>query len=68
MSVLSPDPPVDTAGAVKVALGGSAATDAEKWAAWDARGKAHDRAVRRKMMVVAPIAVTVIAALVWYLV
>jgi hypothetical protein len=27
----------------------------ERWAAWQARGVAHDRAVRRKMMIAAPV-------------
>lgn len=27
----------------------------ERWAAWQARGKAHDRLVRRKIAIVAPV-------------
>ena len=37
----------------------------ERWAAWQARGAAHDRAVRRKMAIAAPI-LLVIAAVVFY--
>lgn len=32
-------------------------TEAERWAAWQARGKAHQRAVRRRLAIVLPIAV-----------
>ena len=38
----------------------------QRWAAWQARGAAHDRAVRRKMAVAAPILLAV-AAVVFYL-
>jgi hypothetical protein len=31
----------------------------ERWAAWQAKGAAHDRAVRRKMEIVAPILIIV---------
>jgi hypothetical protein len=37
----------------------------ERWAAWQAKGAAHDRAVRRKMAIAAPILI-VIAAVVLY--
>ena len=37
----------------------------ERWAAWQAKGAAHDRAVRRKIMVAAPILI-VIATVVMY--
>jgi hypothetical protein len=36
-----------------------------RWAAWQAKGAAHERAVRRKMAVAAPI--VVVAAVVIYL-
>jgi hypothetical protein len=36
----------------------------ERWAAWQAKGAAHDRAVRRKMAVAAPI--LIIAAIIVY--
>lgn len=36
-----------------------------RWAAWQAKGAAHERAVRRKMALAAPIAL-VIAAVLFY--
>jgi hypothetical protein len=36
-----------------------AASFDERWAAWQAKGAAHDRAVRRKMAVAAPILIAV---------
>jgi small-conductance mechanosensitive channel len=42
-----------------------AASFEERWAAWQARGAAHDRAVRRKMTVAAPI-LLVVAVVVFY--
>jgi small-conductance mechanosensitive channel len=44
----------------------AAASFEEKWAAWQAKGVAHDRAVRRKMTVAAPILI-VVAAVVMYM-
>jgi hypothetical protein len=38
----------------------------ERWAAWQAKGAAHDRAVRRKMAIAAPILI-VVAAVVYAL-
>jgi hypothetical protein len=35
----------------------------ERWAAWQARGAAHDRAVRRKTAIAAPILVAIAAVL-----
>ena len=35
------------------------ATFDERWAAWQAKGAAHDRAVRRKMTIAAPILIVV---------
>ena len=35
----------------------------ERWAAWRARGEAHDRAVRRKLAIAAPILAVVAAVL-----
>ncbi|HXW06459.1 MAG TPA: hypothetical protein VD833_14580 [Vicinamibacterales bacterium] len=37
----------------------------QRWAAWQAKGAAHDRAVRRKMAIAAPV-VLVVAAVVLY--
>jgi hypothetical protein len=42
-----------------------AASSAERWAAWQAKGAAHDRSVRRKMAVAAPI-VIIVAIVVLY--
>jgi hypothetical protein len=47
-------------------IGESASFD-ERWAAWQARGAAHDRAVRRKLALAAPI-IVVIAVIVYALV
>jgi small-conductance mechanosensitive channel len=44
----------------------SASSD-ERWAAWQAKGAAHDRAVRRKMALAAPILIVVIAVIVYAL-
>jgi hypothetical protein len=33
----------------------------ERWAAWEAKGAAHDRALRRKLALAAPIAIVVVA-------
>jgi hypothetical protein len=38
-----------------------------RWAAWQAKGAAHDRAVRRKLTVFMPIVIIVAAALVYAL-
>jgi hypothetical protein len=35
----------------------------QRWAAWQARGAAHDRAVRRKMAIAAPIVIAVAAVI-----
>jgi hypothetical protein len=42
-----------------------AASVGQRWAAWQAKGAAHDRAVRRKMALAAPILI-VVAAVVTY--
>jgi hypothetical protein len=39
----------------------------QRWAAWQARGAAHDRAVRRKMAIAAPILIVVAAAVIYAL-
>jgi small-conductance mechanosensitive channel len=38
-----------------------------RWAAWQAKGVAHDRALRRKLTVFMPIVIIVAAALVYAL-
>jgi hypothetical protein len=44
--------------AASTAVGESVGFD-ERWAAWQARGVAHDRAVRRRMAFAAPILILV---------
>ncbi len=39
----------------------------ERWAAWQAKGVAHDRAVRRKMAIAAPIVLVVVAVVMYAL-
>ena len=39
----------------------------ERWAAWQAKGAAHDRAVRRKLRVAAPILIAVAAVVIYVL-
>jgi hypothetical protein len=43
------------------------ATFDERWAAWQAKGTAHDRAVGRKLAIAAPILLVVVAALLYAL-
>ena len=43
--------------------GGGAPSFDERWAAWQARGAAHDRTVRRRMMFALPILAIVAAVL-----
>ena len=39
----------------------------ERWAVWRAKGAAHDRAVRRKMAIAAPILIAVAAVVLYAL-
>jgi hypothetical protein len=39
----------------------------ERWAAWQAKGAAHDRRFRRKLAVAAPIVIIVVAVIVFAL-
>jgi hypothetical protein len=43
------------------------ATFDERWAAWQAKGAAHDRSVRRKVAIAGPILVGVVAAVLYAL-
>jgi len=36
----------------------------ERWAAWEAKGAAHDRAFRRKLAIAAPFLIIVVAVIV----
>ncbi len=39
----------------------------ERWAAWQAKGAAHDRAVRRRMAIAAPMLLVVVAVVMYAL-
>jgi hypothetical protein len=43
------------------------ATFDERWATWQAKGAAHDRVVRRKMAITAPILLVVVAVVLYAL-
>jgi hypothetical protein len=43
------------------------ATFDERWAAWQAKGAAHERAVRRRMAIAAPILLVVVAIVLYAL-
>ena len=45
----------------------NSATFDESWAAWEAKGVAHDRAVRRKMAIAVPILLVVVAVVLYAL-
>ena len=45
----------------------TATTFEDRWAAWEAKGAAHDRALRRKLALSAPIAIIVVAIIVFAL-
>jgi hypothetical protein len=47
--------------------GTDSATSDERWAAWQAKGAAHDRAVGRKMAIAAPILLVVVAVVLYAL-
>jgi len=58
--------PVPTVAAAQVATSTSVpalASFEDRWAAWQAKGAAHELAVRRKMAIAAPIVIVVLAAL-----
>jgi small-conductance mechanosensitive channel len=52
--------------AISTAVPEAASFD-ERWAAWQAKGVAHDRAVRRKMAVALPILIAVAAVVIYLL-
>jgi hypothetical protein len=45
----------------------ASATFDERWAAWQAKGAAHDRAVRRKMAIAARVLLAVVAVVIYAL-
>jgi hypothetical protein len=51
-------------GAIASVFGPEVETFDERWAAWRAKGVAHDRAVRRKIAIAAPIVIIVAALLI----
>jgi hypothetical protein len=53
--------------AVSATIPGASSSD-ERWAAWQAKGAAHERAVRRKMAIAAPILIVVAAVVIYALV
>jgi hypothetical protein len=53
-------------GATSVPVAESTSFD-ERWAAWHAKGAAHDRAVRRKLGFVAPVLLVIAAAVLYAL-
>ena len=67
MSVLSQVPSINDTSAPTAPFRAAPLSEAQRWAAWHARGKAHDRAVYRRMLVMAPIGVAGVIALAWYL-
>ena len=56
-------PPVAAPEATTSAPVPQSASFDERWAAWQAKGAAHDRAVRRKLALAAPIVVIVVVVL-----
>ena len=54
-------------GAPTSTIAGEAVSFDERWAAWQAKGAAHDRALRRKMAVAVPILIIVAAIIVYAL-
>ena len=52
-------------GAPTSTIAGEAVSFDERWAAWQAKGAAHDRALRRKLAIAAPI-FTIVAAILVY--
>jgi hypothetical protein len=60
---LQPQPVAVRAMTIATPLRESASFE-ERWAAWQAKGAAHDLAVRRKMAIAVPIAMVIIAVIV----
>jgi small-conductance mechanosensitive channel len=61
LPVLAPD--VQTPRAAPLTVQPVSPSFDERWDAWQAKGAAHDRAVRRKLAIAAPIVAVVAAAL-----
>jgi small-conductance mechanosensitive channel len=58
-------PPVASPGVPPPTILGQTATFDERWAAWQAKGAVHDRAVRRKMAIAAPILIILTAVVIY---
>jgi hypothetical protein len=56
--VVAPEPPPST-------IPGSTASFDERWASWQAKGAAHDRAMRGKMAIAAPVLIVVVAVFIY---
>jgi hypothetical protein len=61
------DVPVAAPPAAPASTTTSEATFDQRWAGWQAKGAAHDRAVRRKMALAAPIVIIVAAVIIYVL-
>jgi hypothetical protein len=64
MAIDLPTAAASASAAVSTTIPGASTSD-ERWAAWQAKGVAHERAIRRKMAIAAPILIAV-AAVVMY--
>lgn len=61
-------PPVPAPAAPAFTFGHEPAlTFDERWAAWQAKGAAHDRAVRRRLAIAAPLSIVVAAVILYAL-
>jgi small-conductance mechanosensitive channel len=66
MAVDLPTAAVSPQAAVFTIQPGASSFD-NRWAAWQAKGAAHERAVRRKMAIAAPILIVVAAVVIYAL-
>jgi hypothetical protein len=61
----SPPPAPDVLTTAERAVPPASLSFDERWEAWQAKGAAHDRAVRRKLAIAAPL-VAIVAAAIFY--
>lgn len=66
MAIAVPTVVLQPEAAISTAIPQAASFD-ERWAAWQAKGAAHERAVRRKIAVAAPILIAVAAVAIYVL-
>ena len=64
----SGDPSPHHVPGANAAFSAAPGTETQRWDTWRERGAAHDRAVRRKMTIMAPLAVAAAALAYWVLV